>query len=152
MNAIVPASQAEARVAVGARVSESETSTEAATYETLSSGPATIASKRIAFVFPRPIAAVSIRPTETPSASERHGWRPYRRSVSATNWPTVRVSGGNGAGLGCGVREVPLRATARTYLLGTRDTRVATTPALRQAKPESVPRVRRNCKKGVRTR
>ena len=48
----------------------------------------------------------------TPRARDCQKRLPYSRIVSATNWPTVRVSGGNGGGAGCGLRRLFWRAIA----------------------------------------
>jgi hypothetical protein len=75
MKASDPASQAAASVRVAGR-SRSETSTEAATNESVSSGPATTTSKTIAPAWLRLIAARSISPTGIPSTSERQNLPP----------------------------------------------------------------------------
>ena len=75
MNATVPATQAAARVPAGGR-SRSDTSTEAATKERVSSGPATTTSKMVAVTWLTLIAARSIIPTGIPSASERQNLPP----------------------------------------------------------------------------
>src|SRR5262249_62426783 len=69
--------------------------------------------------------------------------------VSATSWPTVRVSGGSGGGVG----SVPRRLSPERCCLrgieseptrsGTRVTRVTTTPAHRQASPQKLTSVKR---------
>ena len=53
----------------------SEISTDAATNETVNSGPATTTSKMTAFVRLRLTATASMTPTEMPSETERQKWR-----------------------------------------------------------------------------
>lgn len=69
-NASVPATQAVTRVPDGGR-GRFEISTEAATNEIVSSGPATTTSKMIAFVRLRLTATTSMTATEIPSETER---------------------------------------------------------------------------------
>ena len=75
-----------------------------------------------------PKATRSEAASGTPRTSAGQNCRPYSRTLSATSWPTVRVSGGSGGGSGSLLR---LTAAARTSR-GRCSARVASASSRRQ--------------------